>query len=114
MLKKILKDKYLRIVFGISFFVFLIASVFAAAKFWDAAGPLIIHFDAFKGIDWVGSRIDVFGIFISALVMFLINVFLANFIYERERFLSYLFSFASLVLSILFLAAIITINSVNF
>ncbi len=111
---KILKDKYLRVIFGISFFVFLFTAVFVFSKFIGVSGPVILHFDIFKGIDAVGGKEEVFGILIIGLIMAVINFFLAEFIYRRERFMSYLISFATLILSILFLAVILVINSANF
>ena len=111
---KTFKDKYLRAVFVIGFFIFLATAVFSAVKFWSVPGSLIIHFDAFKGIDWVGNRNDILGIFISVLAMGIINFSLTEFIYERERFVAYLLAFANLVLSILFLTVVISIVSANF
>lgn len=113
-MKKILRDKYLRVVFGISFLIFLIAGLFAAVKFIGAGGPLIIHYDVFRGIDFVGGKMEIFGILFSVLVMMAANFFLAEFIYERERFMSYLFAYATLALSILFAAIIIVISGANF
>ncbi len=74
---------------------------------------LIVHFDAYKGIDFLGNKIDVFGILLSALVMVLINLFLAEFLYNRERFLSYIFGFISFGLILLILIAISVIISAN-
>jgi len=45
--------------------------------------------------------------------MLLINAFLADFLYNRERFLSYIFGFAGLGLMILILIAVSVIISVN-
>lgn len=75
--------------------------------------PLIIHFDAFKGIDFLGDRFDVFNILIVALAIVLINLFLAEFIFDRQRFLSFAFAFIGLAISILILIAISVIIAVN-
>ena len=113
MTNKILKDKYLRVVFGIGFLIFLITVVFSLVKFLNFNDILIIHSDAFRGIDVVGSKFQVFGILVSASAMMVVNLLLANFVYQRERFLSYLFSFVNLILSILFLIVIMVISAAN-
>jgi len=100
-------------VFAVSFFIFLFAATFAFSKFFDISGPIIIHFDDFNGIDFVGGKAEVFGVLTVNFVMSMINFLLAEFIYQRERFMSYLISFATLVISILFLVVIAVIGSIN-
>ncbi len=112
-MKHIIKDKYLRAVFGLSFFVLLLISCVAYIKLGENTAPLIIHFDIYKGIDFLGGRTEVFGILVSAFAMLLINFFLASVFYNRERFLSYIFGFTSLGLAVLILIAVSVIISVN-
>ncbi|PIR44050.1 hypothetical protein COV23_01920 [Candidatus Wolfebacteria bacterium CG10_big_fil_rev_8_21_14_0_10_31_9] len=112
-MNNILKDKYLRIIFTSTFAVFLFVVIFSIAVFKNISGPLIIHFDAFKGIDFIGGKIQIFGINFLALIMLVVNLFLADFIYIRERFLSYVISFSSLFLSILLLIIVAVINAIN-
>ena len=109
----ILRDKYLRVVFAITAVLFLFTLIYSFLAFRGIVGPLIIHFDSFNGIDFIGTKIQVFGIMIFGLIMLLINFFLADFIYSRERFLAYVLSFSSLVLGILLLIVIAVIGSVN-
>jgi len=112
-MRSIIYDKYLRVVFGLSFFILFFAFIFGYVKLGNVSAPLIIHFDAYKGIDLLGDRASVIEILISATVMVLLNLFLADFLYRRERFLSYIFGFASLGLAALILIAIGVIVSVN-
>jgi len=109
----LIKDKYLRVIAIISFLILFLAAIIFYLALGSTTTPLIIHFDAYKGVDFLGSRWDVFGILLSTLVMILINLFLSNFLYNRERFLSYIFGFVSLLTSILILVAIGVIISVN-
>jgi len=109
----LIKDKYLRVVAVASLLILFLTALIFYFTLGSITTPLIIHFDAYKGIDFLGSRLDVFGILLSALVMILINLFLSNFLYNRERFLSYIFTFVSLLISILILIAIGVIISVN-
>lgn len=109
----ILKDKYLRVVFAIAFVLFLFTLIFSIISFKDVAGPLILHFDSFKGIDFIGSKLQIFGVVLIGLIMLAVNFFLAEFIYVRERFFAYIISFSSLFLIILLLVAVVVISSVN-
>ena len=109
----IIKDKYLRVIFGLSLLVLIFNFVFAFLYLGDVKTPLIIHFDPFKGIDFLGGRTDVFGILTAGFVIVILNILLANFLYNRDRFLSFIFAFVSLTLSILILIVISVIISVN-
>ena len=113
MFSNIIKDKYLRVVAALSLLILILATLIFYSSLGSTTTPLIIHFDAYKGIDFLAGRAEAFGILLSALVMILINFFLADFLYSRERFLSYIFGFVSLELSILILIAISVIISVN-
>jgi len=109
----IFKDKYLRVIFALSLILLFFSLIFAYSQLANTSGPLIIHFDAYSGIDFFGGRLEIFGILISTLAIVFINGFLADFLYNRERFLSYLLGFGSLGLSILILIAASVIISVN-
>ncbi|MBI5079220.1 hypothetical protein HZB06_00890 [Candidatus Wolfebacteria bacterium] len=112
-LSSIIKDKYLFVIFGLSFVIILAFAPFIYLKLADNENFLIIHFDAYKGIDFFGGCFDVFEILISALAIVSVNLFLADFLYNRERFLSYLFAFVSLTLAILILIGAGVIISIN-
>jgi len=109
----IFKDKYLRAVFALSLTLLFFCLIFAYSRLANISGSLIIHFDAYSGIDFFGGRMEIFGILVSALAIVLINGFLADFLYDRERFLSYFLGFGSLGLSILILIATSVIILIN-
>lgn len=113
MFKNIIKDKYLRVVSGMSLLLWLIAGLIFYAWPGSLSDSLILHFDANKGVDFLGGKSDVLGILLSGIIIILINLFLSNFLYNRERFLAYIFSFANLLVSILILIVINVIISVN-
>jgi hypothetical protein len=110
---KILRNKSLLIVFGLSFSILILTAVIVYLRLAEITTPLIIHFDAYKGIDFLGDRGDIFKILIVALTIFLLNLILAEFIFDRQRFLSFTFAFINLVISILILISISVIISVN-
>lgn len=109
----IIKDKYIRVVGAVSLLILILAGVIFYLTLGLIEQPLIIHFDAYKGVDFLGSQMDVFGILAIGLITLLINFFLSDFLYNRERFLSYIFSFVSLLFSILILIIISVIINVN-
>lgn len=109
----IFRDKYLRSIFGLSLTTLIVSFVIGYFNFNKIDTPLIIHFDAYRGIDFLGEKTKILGFLISALVMILINMYLSDFLYRRERFLSYVFAFVSLIISILILIALGVIISVN-
>ena len=110
---RILRDKNLKIIIIASAAIFLLSFIIASVKFipWD--GPVIIHFDAYKGIDIVKSKGAVFGALLSSLAILFVNFIISEFIYSRERFLSYIFSATGLIFSILVLIFIGVLVSVN-
>mgnify|MGYP001572255989 CR=1 FL=1 len=109
----ILKNKNFAIIFGLSLGILILTAFVAYIQLAEITTPLIIHFDAYKGIDFLGDKFDVFKILAVALTVFSINFILAEFIFYRQRFLSFVFAYASLATSVLTSIAITVIISVN-
>ena len=74
---------------------------------------LIIHFDSFGGIDFLGYRVDMYNILWFGLLVNLVNWFLVAAFYKQERFLSYLLGYFNVFFSLLILIAIAVIISIN-
>lgn len=110
---KLVRDRYFSVAAGLSLVLLIVAAGLFYVQIGPSDKPMILHFDSYRGIDFLGNKAQVFKIILSALVLFLINFFLAAFLYNRERFLSYIFVFATLAISILILIAIGVIISVN-
>lgn len=110
---KVFENKNFGIIFGLSLGFLILTAVVVYLRLVEITTPLIIHFDAYKGIDFLGDRFDVSNILIVALAIFLINLILAEFIFDRQRFLSFVFAYISLSISILILIAISAIISIN-
>jgi len=110
---KVIKTKNLAIIFGLSLGILVLTTLIVYLRLAESAAPLIVHFDVYKGIDFLGNRFDIFNILIVALVIFLINFILAEFIFDRQRFLSFVFAYVSLAISTLILIAISVIISIN-
>lgn len=88
-------------VFGVSFAILAVASAFAYRAFYDVTHLLIVHFDAFRGIDFLGTRRDVFGIAATAFAAYLTNALLAGACRERYPFLAAFIAWSTLAFSIL-------------
>ncbi|MDO8442732.1 MAG: hypothetical protein Q7S81_00480 [bacterium] len=91
----------------------LTALIVAVLNFYKINNLLIMHYDGYKGIDFLGDKGDVFSLIGISATMIILNAWLANRTYFRERFLAYLFSFSSLALSVLILIGVFAIISIN-
>jgi len=108
-----LKDIYIRSSFIISLILILIGAILTHNAFRAIEHLLVIHFDAYRGIDFLGDKSDVFGILIGGGAINIINIFLSWLIHERERFLSRILAFSSVFFSFLILIAVTVIISIN-
>lgn len=80
----------------------------------DPGGPLIIRFDVpADKVGLLGGTATFFGILGVVVFMAVLNFILALEMYQRERFLSYAISAATVVITLLFLAASINIVAIN-
>ncbi|OGY63043.1 MAG: hypothetical protein A2745_03570 [Candidatus Harrisonbacteria bacterium RIFCSPHIGHO2_01_FULL_44_13] len=107
------KDIYLRTAFIASFLSVFLGLAVIYVGLSDISHLLIIHFDSYRGIDFLGSKGDVLGILIAALAINFVNLFLTEVFYRREKFLSYILAFSSVFLSLLILIAVVVIIKVN-
>ncbi|EKD24195.1 MAG: hypothetical protein ACD_81C00087G0006 [uncultured bacterium] len=109
----IIADKYLRVVLAVSFALHSVITVLMLVKFLSRRESIVLHFDVYRGIDFVGGRVDLIGILFSGFIMIALNFLLADFLYTRDRFFAYVLSFASLLLAILFAILMVIIYSIN-
>jgi hypothetical protein len=107
------KDKYLIVTFSASLILLFLSFVFAIFHLWGTGNLLIIHFDAYKVVDFWGGHFVVFGIVITSGILILINIFLASILYYKERFISFVLGFFSLGFAILIFVTIAFIISIN-
>ena len=112
-IREFVKDKFLAYPFLASAFFVLAAFIWAWFSFFKINHLLILHFDSYKGIDFLGDKNDVFSITGISLIVILINFLLAKQMYYKERFLSYFLSFGSSIFSLLILIGVFVIISIN-
>ena len=81
-----IKDKSLRLVFGLSFSILVFEFVFIYLELIGADTPLVIHFDAYKGIDFIGGKTEVFGVLFLFRRCLLLIFFWLNFFITASGF----------------------------
>ena len=91
----------------------IVSFILAYVFFGDLKHLLIIHFDSYQGIDFWGTKWDIFGMLAAAVAVAAINFFLSKIFYHREKFLSYLFAFFTIFFLILILISLAVIISIN-
>ena len=73
---------------------------------------LVVHFDAFRGIDFLGQKSDVYGIIGLGAVLSVINFMLSRVLHSRDKFLARLTAFASVSISaLIFIAALVIVSN---
>ncbi len=109
----VLKNKTFCLVWALGFLLLIIAFFVAYLNLFSLEIPLVIHFDAYRGIDFLGSLSAIFYILIFAFFINILNIILAETIFNRERILSYLMLFITLFLDFTVLVAISSIVAFN-
>lgn len=99
----ILKQKILLIFLGLTLAIFVSSFALSFFKLNGLSYPIIFHFDPFRGVDFIGDMTDFWSIWAGGFVFAILNTWLAEVLFYRERFLSYLFVAANVLISILIL-----------
>ena len=109
----LIKDIHLRAAAIICLVLNVIIFAAAYVSFAENTDLLVIHFDSYNGIDFLGTRINVLEFLIVSLVINIVNFSLATAFYYRERFLSRLLAYFSVFFSLLILISTAVIISIN-
>ncbi len=109
-----IKNKIIVIFFGLSVILLFISALVGGIGLPGSQGPLILRFNKFAAeANLIGDLRTVFSMGLVVAFIVLINFLLAWEVYHRERFLSYIFAAATLIVSLLFLIAVSGIAAVN-
>ncbi len=93
-----------------SWLVALGALTTLAIKFYNVTHIIVIHFDAIKGIDFLGTRGDALRIGFLGLAFVVVNTILVKLFEHRERMLAWTIAGATLgIAAIELLAAIVIV-----
>ncbi|OHB22602.1 MAG: hypothetical protein A2939_04290 [Parcubacteria group bacterium RIFCSPLOWO2_01_FULL_48_18] len=109
----IVKNRNLLVIFSIAFVLWCIAAGLAFFNFSSIASPLIIHFDVYRGLDFLGSRGHIFNIIIIAFVLLVTDCLLASVLLETEKILSYYIGFFSMFINAVVLMVILVLMNFN-
>lgn len=112
-MRRFFKEPALQIPFASGFAILLLALFLVVFRIDHGDKFMILHFDAYRGIDLFGSVKVLYNLWTIALLMVLVNYFLASVIYVRDRFLAHVLGLGTLFLSALLLVAISVIILVN-
>lgn len=99
----IFKQKVLLILMGLTGLLFGGSLILALFRLNGLSYPIILHFDPFRGVDFLGNINDFWTIWGSGLLLVVLNTWLSETLFRRERFLSYLFLSANALIALLIL-----------
>ncbi len=112
-LREFKKDRILFYSFIPAGSIILISLLVSYLNLFKINNLLILHFDSYTGIDFLGNKVDVYNVLAIAGLIVLLNSWLAIKVYFKERFLSYTLGVISLIFSVLILITIFVIISIN-
>ncbi len=97
----IFKQKPLIILSGLSGVAIFGSLILAFSKLGGLSYPLVLHFDNFQGVDFLGGTTDFWSIWLGGFACVILNFVLSETLFEKERVLSYVFLVANLLISLL-------------
>jgi hypothetical protein len=82
-------------------------------KFYNVTHTIVIHFDAAKGIDFLGTRGDVIRIGLLGIALVIVNTALVKLFEHRERMLAWAITGATfgILVIVLIAAMVIVVNN---
>jgi hypothetical protein len=78
-----------------------------------SAGPFILHFDPFVGINVMGTIGAIYRLYLTSIFLVVLNFVLASFLARRAPFFGHLLAATALLIAILIFIYIGVIISVN-
>jgi hypothetical protein len=103
-------------------FFSLVLAILANAAIWavifftveSTDRPVILHYNIYFGVDYVGDWKAVYAMPALALLIFLVNLILSRFFYYKERLVAYLFAMMALLVQLLMMVGVGSIILINF
>ncbi len=105
--------KLKRLLFLAAFVILVFALGIAYVQLADHDALLILHFDTYRGIDFLGSKFDVFNVLYVGVGMIILNYLIARGLSKRSMVLAQILAGASVLFSLLIFIAVLVIISVN-
>lgn len=107
------KDKIILAGLTSALFFDLVLLFLIYAKNPDSNLPLILHYSAYRGVDFLGESFRIYSLPAISLVFFALNLILADFFYRKEKLISYFFILSLPLLTIFLLLAGINLIIIN-
>ena len=105
--------KSIAVPFSIALLILAVAFAVAYVRLADVNSLLVVHIDGSRGIDFLGSSADVFGLLAVGGVMIAANAALAIGLSKREHFFSVALAWLSVLLASLLFINLFAILSNN-
>ena len=113
MICKILKFRLVSGLFLLSLISVAGSYLWAYLALQSVGGPLIIHFNSESGINQTGTLVDLLWFVVTAILVVIINFFIALELEARDWFWGKLLASATLFFALLILVGFASIISVN-
>jgi len=113
MLKKIIQNQWVIMSISITSVLILLIFSFLILNIRPSEKIYVIHYKAITGIDLFGSWWNLYFLGIVALIIAVFHLFLAMFLWDRNRTLCYFLLFVTPFLEIIILLATICLISIN-
>ncbi|MBI4049665.1 MAG: hypothetical protein HY395_02500 [Candidatus Doudnabacteria bacterium] len=84
-----------------------------AIKIGFGSNSVVLHYSVVYGADLIDSAYLIYVIPAIALVIFIINLFLANYFFKREKLASFFINFTTIIVQLIFLAASLNLIRIN-
>ena len=75
--------------------------------------PVILHFNAFQGVDLVGNKADIWSIVAMGFAVVIMNTVLSRVLFYRERLMAYILLAANVILAFFAFISVAHIISLN-
>ncbi len=109
----VFKSKVLWIPLGLTIALTAAGLIVGLVKISGLGYPVIIHFDQFHGVDFIGTATDFWGVWLGGLALLILNGILSEVFFRRERFLAYLFLSANALLALLMFIFAVVVAAAN-
>jgi len=107
------KDKIVLMGLASALFFNLALLLLVYVKIPDSNLPLILHYSAYRGVDFLGESSRIYSLPAISLVFLMLNLILADFFYKKEKPVSYFFILSPPVIAVLLLLAAINLAIIN-
>lgn len=108
-----LREPLLQALFGLAFAVLLFALFSASYRLNHTNAFLILHFDAYRGIDLFGGIAVLYQLLSIGFLAVFLNYVISSILYARARFFAYVIAAMTFFYSVLLFIAISVIIVVN-